>query len=261
MRKNNTEIFTMETEEMLFTLVSEGNESARLKIYNLAKDDVLKLARSYSCGCYTEDLESEALEILWKCIGSFRLGKGVRFRTYYYDSVRRAVGKMASSLVGVFRLSETAMEERRAIQQAIKEYEAEYGSEPSSAYLAETLGLRKERVCELRHICPYTDQVDGFFDEEGFEKKQKQFASDDRADAGFDKSDFWKTVYAPLARFSERDRAIFAALHPQDTDEAVSREEVGRLFGLSAQRVGQLDTKMLAVLRKDEAVRDYMRAA
>lgn len=263
---------TREEEAELFSMVRQGGYCARTLIFELTKREALWLAKEHLQGAYEEDIKSEIMDALWCCIGKFRPESGNRFRSYYPTVVENAAKRARKLLPATMATPETAIDEKAAIynmeqdmltkpenRMHLELYATSQYYEIPACDLAEATGLGEKRVKLLRMHQPFGESLDCFFDPDGIEREDdaSRLADTSLADDALCQQDFADEVSRALAGFSERDRAIFRALYPLSSEAPMSKGELAQAYGMSPQRVGQIEQKMLAHLRNSPEMRFY----
>jgi RNA polymerase primary sigma factor len=135
--------------------------------------------------------------------------------------------------------------------------------EPSVEELAERVGLSEERVREIQRISLDLLSLDAPVGEED-DSNLADFIEDQAAEAPADAAArrmLNRAVIDALDELNDREKAVVRLRFGLDDGQARTLEEVGKEFGVTRERIRQIESKTLAKLRhphRSQKLRDYL---
>lgn len=246
-------LLTIEQEIELAAQIQRGNEEARQHMIRANLRLVVKIAREYEgLGLPLLDLINEGNIGLMKAVDKFDPAKGAKFSTYsswwIKQSIRRAIANQAKTI----RLPSHVIEKLCRLRKAALKLQEELGREPSNEELAEEVGLPARKVASLRlaAIRPASLEMSLGEDETS---RLVDLVPDERAENPFRELDDKNTVgllRELIQRLDPREARILRYRFGLDGGSEKTLEEVGRYFGVTRERIRQLQNAALMKLRK-----------
>jgi RNA polymerase primary sigma factor len=147
----------------------------------------------------------------------------------------------------------------RVQRQMVQELERE----PSVDELAEAVGMSADRVREIQRISLDPLSLDSPVGEED-DSYLADFIKDDGAEEPLDAATrqmLQEAVKDVLDELNEREREVVIMRFGLDDEQARTLEEVGKTFGVTRERIRQIESKTLAKLRhphRSQKLRDYL---
>jgi RNA polymerase primary sigma factor len=135
--------------------------------------------------------------------------------------------------------------------------------EPSVDELAEAVGMSADRVREIQRISLDPLSLDSPVGEED-DSYLADFIKDDGAEEPLDAATrqmLQEAVKDVLDELNEREREVVIMRFGLDDEQARTLEEVGKTFGVTRERIRQIESKTLAKLRhphRSQKLRDYL---
>jgi RNA polymerase primary sigma factor len=199
------------------------------------------------------DLIQEGNLGLMRALEKFEPERGLKFVTYAHWWVRQAISRAIIEQRGTVRLPGHVVERRSKLRAASDKLWQVHGREPSVQELSAALGWPQEEVEALqgtRQVIvqlhePVTD--DGRRIEDTMEDEQTP-----RPDVLVADRELQQRIAVCLADLPEREARILRLRFGLETDHAHSLKEIGEIFGLSRERIRQLERIALAKLRQAE---------
>ena len=140
----------MDNEQLVLRIQGGDNEAENmLQLWKQNKGFIAMMARRYSAGAETEDLEQEGYIALCEAVQHYNPARGMSFISYAAFWIKRRMRICADNSRTV-RLSFNAGDEVRQYQKIMREYRQEYGCDPSDWELCGFLYVSREKLDQIR---------------------------------------------------------------------------------------------------------------
>ncbi|MGL5019707.1 MAG: sigma-70 family RNA polymerase sigma factor [Luteolibacter sp.] len=256
---SKTPLLTAEDEVLLAERIKNGDEKARTQMISANLRLVVKIAQDYSnYGMPVTDLISEGNIGLMKAVERFDPEKGGKLSTYAAWWIKQSIKRALANQSKTIRLP-VHMVDKIAKMRRISVILADaLGREPTDEELADEVGLPRRKLALLRQASYRPTSLDAPINE-GESTEFGEIISDERAENPLEMlSD--KNLHGELdgllSVLDERERRIIDERFGLSGRQALTLEEVGREFGVTRERIRQLQnsalTKMRRALRKKE---------
>jgi RNA polymerase primary sigma factor len=247
------ELLTPAEEIQLAARIKQGDKKARERMIKANLRLVVKIARDYEgIGLPLLDLISEGNIGLMKAIERFDPAKGGKLSTYGSWWIKQSIKRALANQSKTIRLPVHMVDKVAKMRRAALSLREELGREPTDEELGEELGVTARRVAQMRLAAMQPASLDAPMredDSEGFGEVVK----DEKARTPYDHLEA-KTVTAMLWEMvnalDPREKAILRARFGLDGEPEQTLEEVGRKFGVTRERIRQLQNLALSRLRK-----------
>ena len=267
-REEEMELFrSIETAELRISEIERSAEADRAdllhwcKVAKAAKDRVITahqgwvahVARSYQAkGLEPEDLQQEGNRGLMRAMGKFDHRRGVRFTTYACQWIRQAICRALSNHSRTIRIPEHQLAAIRSLARVQMQLGQELGIEPTPEEIAAAIGLPVGRVRELLNLVPSTVSLEAMAEDlDG--ASYHEFLGDASATDPADQCDVsyrTKLLHEALETLTERDREVLALRYGHKGGQEHTLEEIARQFGLSRERIRQIENAAKEKLRR-----------
>jgi RNA polymerase primary sigma factor len=256
---STTELLTPEQEIELAERVKIGDEEARTHMIKANLRLVVKIAKDYSgYGLPLADLISEGNIGLMKAVERFDPHKGAKLSTYAAWWIKQGVKRALANQSKTIRLPVHMLDKLSKVRRISAAMTEMLGREPTDDELSEETGIPLKKLALLRRAsqkptsldAPVNDEADSSFgDLIGDERAADPFES-------LENKDLHGELDGMLDVLDEREARIIDARFGLSGVTPKTLEEVGREFGVSRERIRQLQTialsKMRTVLRRKD---------
>ena len=256
---SKTPLLTVEEEIELADRIKNGDKEARSHMIRANLRLVVKIAQDYSgYGLPVADLISEGNLGLMKAVERFDPEKGGKLSTYAAWWIKQSIKRALANQSKTIRLP-VHMVDKIAKMRRISTLLAEaLGREPTDEELADEIGLPRRKMAMLKQASQRPTSLDAPINE-GESTEFGDVIGDERATNPLDSltdKNLHGELDGLLSVLDDRERRIIDERFGLNGKKPLTLEEVGREFGVTRERIRQLQnsalTKMRRALRKKE---------
>lgn len=203
---------------------------------------------------------------LMTAIEKFEVGRGFKFSTYATWWIRQSVIRALAEKARTIRLPVHMIEKINFIRKKTDKLTRRFGREPDRAEIAKASGLSVSAVNKILNFdCDVLSldaplKVDGDDDGEDFMAVTEDRSVVSPLEATLDVH-LEKEIEKALLGLNDRERKIISLRFGIGNDSSMTLEEVGREFGLSRERIRQIENKTFRKLRhpkRSEKLRTFI---
>ncbi|MEJ6645958.1 MAG: RNA polymerase sigma factor RpoD/SigA [Akkermansiaceae bacterium] len=256
---SKTELLTPKEEVELAARIKKGNKKAREHMIKANLRLVVKIAQDYSnYGLPLQDLISEGNIGLMKAVERFDPEKGGKLSTYAAWWIKQAIKRALANQSKTIRLPVHMVDKIAKLRRITGMLAEAYGREPTNEELSEETGIAMKNLSLLKRASQRPASLDAPMGDDD-SSSYAEIIGDEHAVNPFDAlSD--KNMHGQLDDLmevlDERESKIIDARFGIGGGTPMTLEEVGREFGVTRERIRQLQNialdKMRRTLRKRE---------
>jgi RNA polymerase primary sigma factor len=245
-------LLTPKEEVALAARVKKGDREARSLMIKANLRLVVKIAHGYvNLGLPLLDLVSEGNIGLMKAVERFDPAKGAKLSTYAAWWIKQAIKRALANQGRTIRLPVHVLEKLSKMRRVSLQMGDENGREPTDEELAEELGISRRKVSEFKTASTRPSSLSApIGDDASIELGET--VGDENSRTPFemlsDKNlrEQMNGLFAPL---DDRERKIIVKRFGLDGGKPKTLEEVGKEFGITRERIRQLQNLALAKMR------------
>lgn len=253
-----------EKERELAIKVEAGDAEAKQQIIDANLRLVVSIAKKYiGRGMLFLDLIQEGNLGLIRAVEKFDYRKGFKFSTYATWWIRQAITRAIADQARTIRIPVHMVETINKMVRISRQLVQKLGREPSDEEIAHEMEIESGRVEEIRRIAQLPVSLETPIGEEedsqlGDFIEDRNMPSPEDAAAG---NLLHEQIEEMLDALSDREREVLRYRFGLEDGRSYTLEEVGRRFGVTRERIRQIEAKALRKLRhpsRSKKLRDFL---
>ena len=248
-------------EKALAKRILEGDDEARNLLARANLRLVVSIAKKYvgrSPDLTLLDLIQEGNLGLFKAVDKFDFTKGFKFSTYATWWIRQAITRALADQSRTIRIPVHMVETMAKYKQISRRLSQDLGREPMPEEIATEMGVEVEKVYQIEKISQDTISLELPVGDEDDRSRLSDFIPDDKItspDQEVAHSILTDQITEILDALSEKERKILELRHGLIDGTYHTLEEVGKEFGVTRERIRQIEAKALEKIRQHEKAR------
>ena len=257
-------LLSLDEETELSKRIAEGDEEAKNRLAESNLRLVVSIAKRYvGRGMLFLDLIQEGNIGLMKAVEKFDADKGYKFSTYATWWIRQAITRAIADQARTIRVPVHMVETINKLSRYQRQLTLELNREPTDEELAKKMGMSPDKVREVIKIAQDPVSLETPIGEEE-DSHLGDFVPDE---SNMSPEDFTihemlkEEIGDVLLTLTEREEQVLRLRFGLDDGSSKTLEEVGQMFGVTRERIRQIEAKALRKLRhpsRSRKLKDFL---
>lgn len=254
-------LINAQQERDLAQRIEEGDDEARNLLARANLRLVVSIAKKYvgrSPDLTLLDLIQEGNLGLFKAVDKFDFTKGFKFSTYATWWIRQAITRALADQSRTIRIPVHMVETMAKYKQVSRRLTQDLGRDPMPEDIAAEMGIEVEKIYQIEKISQDTLSLELPVGDDSDKSRLSDFVADEKIvspDQEVSHSILTDQIMEILDTLSEKERKILELRHGLVDGTYHTLEEVGREFGVTRERIRQIEAKALDKIRQHDKAR------
>jgi RNA polymerase primary sigma factor len=248
-----SQLLSPEEEKALARRILRGDEEARTRMIESNLRLVVKIAKKYLFrGLPFSDLIEEGNIGLIKAVERFSPTKKSRFSTYAAWWIRQSIERALANQAHIIRLPMHISSDLNKLARVVRSLFHQLKREPSNEDIARVMKLKPDYIEGLKKVVYRTYSIESPIGR-GTDYSLKNTIRDqdsDRPISLLENIERFEKVSSWLEQLNEQEKSIIVLRYGLDDGEPQTLQAIGKRFGVTRERVRQVESKALEKLRR-----------
>ena len=241
-------IKTLQQDYAQYTQAKQDLVEANLRL-------VVSVAKKYrGRGLAFLDLIQEGNSGLMRAVEKFEVDKGFKLSTYATWWIRQAIGRAVAEQSRTIRIPVHVLGEMNELQRTISELYQQLHHRPTHREVADSIGMSDDRLIVLERSLGSSYSLDQTAGDDSLSNLRDLIPEENQPDAGerADTRSLEDRLERLLERLDEREQRIIRMRFGFDIHASMTLSEVAKVFGISRERVRQIERRAIRKLQQTE---------